>query len=282
MKNLSIIIVSSLVLISCTSKDNGSQSKDLKTSKADTGLPKTAEGSSSNYEEFNNSFTIDSAFLLQLEDAYSKGKRIRLPFEESGSEEIYRVVESKLNFTPDTIPDYFVTDYETRFAQSYIIDGRNGRFIPFSHDSLVRMDESSMFWHRPIDRGIVPDEINIDCEDGINELMITYTAGFSGFGSYLMIYRYQEQTDEVNMIFKRTIHENYSSDETGELIRDSLNYIDVLYKLDSCISEIHVFRGQSKKVRNYKFNYSDIEPVENSLVQRYLFNREKSLFELKK
>lgn len=228
---------------------------------------------------------IDSIFLQELEEAYMNGGVLWGNESKSnppdGSEGMYCIVSHKLMFNADTIEDYFLTEYESRFAESYIIDGRTGRKIPFTHDSLQPVNRHTMFWHRPTDNGVVATVVDVDCGDEREELMVNYTMGSSGFGSYLLLYKYNKQTDKVDLIFQYTIYEEIISDDTNKILRNSLNYIDMLYDKSPCITEINIYPAKSIESIDYQFDYLDIEPLPDIHPITYVFNSKTNLFERK-
>lgn len=227
--------------------------------------------------------SIDSVFLQELELAYMNEGIIWGDETESnppeGSEGMYCKVSLKLKFNTDTIEDYFLTEYESRFSYSYIIDGRTGRKIPFTHDSLILNDIHTMFWHRPTDNGVIATVVNINCSDDREELMVNYTKGFNGFGNYLLLYRYNERTNEVDLIFQHTIYEEVILNKTKKITSVTLNYIDILYNTPICITEINIKPGRSAKPIDYQFNYLDINPLQDVNPETYIFNDETNLFE---
>lgn len=229
-----------------------------------------------------DTISIDSTYLIDLEIAYMNGGVLWGDEAESyppqGSEGMYCIVSHKLKFNSDSIKDYFLTEYESRFAYSYIIDGRTGRKIPFTDNSLQPIDIHSMFWHRPSDSGIVAKVVDVSCSDNREELMIIYTFSNISFGSYLLLYRYNEQTDEVDLIFNDTICEEIV---TNKVIRDTLNYIDILFSTPDCITDINIQPGMSVKPINHQLNYLNIKPLQNAKSTTYIFNDEKNLFVLK-
>jgi hypothetical protein len=271
-----------IAVTSCTSKSKNKESTDPIT---DTIAPIDTVLTAKTFPPIDT-LPVDSAVLKDLERAYIKGKpywdyrpKANPP---EGMSDMYCMVSEKLKFNADTIDDYLLTEYETRFAYSYIINGRTGRAIRFVQDSIIPIDLSTMFWHRPSDDGVIPKVVDVNCGDGLEELMIIYTVVGQGMiGNHLALYRYNEQTDAVNLIFRQTIQEQNYGMETDTIYSDSVNYIDVLYNIPECLNEITVQEGERTTSRSHT-NYNRIKVKENAGSKTYFFNEKRNKFELKK
>ena len=192
---------------------------------------------------------------------------------DTSSGEPFLINTEYLQLNDDTVKDYFIllhSNPDDPYTHGYFYNGKTGEKFPF-YPTYYEI------WSRP---GVDVEYkiIDVDCADGHKEILTRYGNGGTAYHAYdLNIFRYDERTGAMKVIFEQNISVVNSMDTAS--VKSEINYVDINYKNENCISEINVQQGEIT-VGDSEYNLN-IKPKENSAIKKFLFNSSRNLFEEK-